>query len=516
MRTWRAERMASALALALVLLPGCRGCSQSTPSPVTSTYYPIELGNGSNHVQVRKRFFLGHRVERFKLRVRLVNPGRTNPWPAGISLSFVSNQGGFQQFSGPPATTETDGSFWTQEFNANWTQIRLGSNGIVSFDAGQPRLEILGVERHFSPGVDRESVPTPTFAVDDPTHQRLIRGSDIIGFSPGVVETQHYVIPVSTSPRLGSIYISPRLLSLNNDMGIKMHRSSTGFVAWDANVTWIEPAPGDSGIYHEFTQPANQRVFVTVVGTAIGPYLIQHTWLVERFGGIVMERDAQMAAAPVIDVAAIRAGAGTQAPFNSQIANFLHETADFDRRILETMVLASAFALDGSNGQMRFRSAELHRDIDFWRNVDVQFSICASASNPACRANAGGFRIDLFTLDLGEPISGGGTFHHEWGHWDYGLPDEYIDVTLPPPTDFTSSLVVDPNSLMGTQATTEFCTPQNHISSQVTGGADSSWTQIQNQYAGVIQHPLVNTSMSHGRYLDVLGKLDVLFTLTIR
>lgn len=499
----------AAVMVTLTLMAGCASGPPSAPSPTVTTYYPIELGNQSNFLRVDKTFFLGHRVERFRLKVRFVNPGRTAQWIPGVTLLFES-PGGFQRFQSLPPDADMDGSFWTQEFTTNFTNIRIGSNNIVDFDGGQPRFEIVAVERHFLPGVDRDDLPTASTGARR-NALTLLRGDDVIAFSPGLAEAQHYRIPVATTPRTQSLYISPRTLSLNNSIGLKVHLSTTGFVFPDANVTWIEPAPGDSGIYTEFTRTAGQDTFVTVVSTVIAPYLIRQTWLVEQFEDIVMERDGQMRAAPDIDLNPIRGDASQDMPFNAQIADYLQGSADFDRRIRETVAVASAFALDASDGQMRFRSAELHRNIRATRNVDVQFSICAT---PPCRANAGFSRISMFNTDLSNPASAGRTVHHEWGHWDYGLPDEYVDVSGPPPTLFSDA--IDPNSLMGTSASTEFCTANNHRWAADAGGEEeSSWTQIADQYPGVAPAPVTFSTLSHGRYLDVLHKLEALLSYTI-
>ncbi len=507
------------LAMTMILVAGCSGCPPRPQSPIVQTYYRLELGNQRNFLNGRGlNLFLGHRVERFKLKVRFVNPGRSQQWIPGVNLSFVSNQGGFQEFNGLTAGADADGSFWTQEFTANWTDIRIGSGGsVVEFDGGQPRFEIVAVERHFRSGSDRDDVPTtvandPT-ATADRNFQRLGRG-EVLAFSPNVGEAQHFRIDSGNTARTESLYISPRLLSLNNSTGLKIHISNTEFVHPEANVTWIEPVSGDTGIYTEFQSVPGQDKFVTVVNTVIVPYLIRHTWLVERFEAIEMERDENMDAAPTVNLAAIRNGASQEQSFNAQLADYIHENANFDRRIEEALVIACAFALDGSNGQMRYQSAELDRDISFFRNVDVQFSICDDIDNPDCRANTSGTRISMFTVDLNDPASAGWTFHHEWGHWDYGLPDEYVDVSGPPPS--LSSAAIDPNTLMGTFASNEFCTPQNHFWAEDFGGEEESgWTQIADQYSAVAPGAVTFGDLSYCRYLDVLHKLEALFVLTI-
>lgn len=509
----------AALLLSLLFGASCRGCRPVTSSPIVETYYRFELGNRENFLNGRGiNIFLGHRVERFRLKVRFVNPGRSAQWIPGVNLSFVSNNSGFQQFSSLPAGADPDGSFWTQEFTTNWTEIRIGSGGgVIGFDGGRPRFEIVAIERHFRSGSDRDDVPStvandPT-VTDDRTFQRLGR-NEVLGFSPNVSEAQHYFINSGTAPRLESLYISPRLLSTNNSTGLKIHISNTGFVHPEANVTWIEPEQGDTGIYTEFINTPGQDTFITVVNTVLTPYLIQHAWLSQLFQNIDMERDENMDAAPAVDVAGIRNAVSHDNPFHVQLADFIRENGTFDRRINEALTIASAFALDASNGQFRYRSANLHRDIDFFRNVDVQFSICNDPNDPDCRANASGTRISMFTLDLNDPVGAGWTFHHEWGHWDYGLPDEYLDINGPPPSSLSSD-AIDANTVMATSDATEFCTPQNHFWAEDAGGEEEScWTQIDDQYA-VDASVITFGDLSYSRYLDVLHSLQRKITLNI-
>jgi hypothetical protein len=148
------------------------------------------------------------------------------------------------------------------------------------------------------------------------------------------------------------------------------------------------------------------------------------------------------------------------------------------------------------------------------RNVDLQFTICDSLNDPACRANHVWSQINMFTADLADPVGGGWTLHHEWGHWQYALEDEYVDVSGPPPVFFGAA--IDPNSLMGTRVSTEFCYPRNHLwSPDAPAGEESAWTQIEDQYPGRVS-TVAFASVSHGRYLDVLHQLEGLLRLTIR
>ena len=372
-------------------------------------------------------------------------------------------------------------------------------------------MEIVAVERHFLPGVGRNDLPTASTGARR-NALTLEQGDDTVAFTPGIDEALHYRIPAAAVPRTRSLYVSPRSLTLNNSVSLRVHLTTIGFVNPDANVPWLEPVSGDTGVYTEFTTPQGQDMFVTVVASAMAPYLIRHAWLAERFENIVMERDAQMQAAPDIDVGVIRGSSTEQSPFSAQIADYLQPQADFNRRIRETLTIATAFALDASDGQLRLASADLHENISPTRNVDIQFSVCRTSP---CRANAGFTRISMFNTDVNNPPGAGRTFHHEWGHWEYGLPDEYLDVSGPPPVQFSDA--IDPNSVMGTSASTEFCTANNHLWAPDAGGEEEScWTQLTTQYPSVTLGPAPLPNLSHGRYLDVLHKLEALVRLRIR
>src|SRR5262245_4646476 len=194
--------MTRALALVIVPLTLVTGCtSPSAPDPIVQTYHPIELGNQGNFVNIDKTFFLGHRVERFRLRVRLVNPGFAAQWIPGIAISLGPPGASLQQFQDVPADAEPDGSFWTQEFASNFVVIRIRSGGtLVNFQGGQPRFEIVAVERYFLPGVDRNDLPTASTGARR-NALTLSRGEDVIAFSPALGEAQHYRIPAATEPR---------------------------------------------------------------------------------------------------------------------------------------------------------------------------------------------------------------------------------------------------------------------------------------------------------------------------
>ena len=119
----------------------------------------------------------------------------------------------------------------------------------------------------------------------------------------------------------------------------------------------------------------------------------------------------------------------------------------------------------------------------------------------------------MFQVDeLNDPLTGGWTFNHEWGHWKYSMPDEYVDVSGPPPVLF--SLAIDGNSIMGTSASSEFCNAKNHLGLAGDSSVDTSmWSLLQDQFD--VLPSLDSGGLKMGRYMDVLHQLDDLLELTV-
>jgi hypothetical protein len=174
--------------------------------------------------------------------------------------------------------------------------------------------------------------------------------------------------------------------------------------------------------------------------------------------------------------------------------------------------------LDASEGSFRLDEVSLRR---FLVNLGWLPDDLVWFKRGDGRASASPLRITMFETELADPVAAGKWFHHEWGHARYFLPDEYIDVYQPPPdaNDLTAG-VIDPNSLMGTTASFEFCGPRNHVWApglDIPGpdmSEESSWSLIASRYD--VAPNRVNLSDYHqGRYLDVLHALDNLLKFTI-
>jgi len=484
------------------------GCQPQPSSPFINTFVSIPLGNEKNVLNISKPLFLGHRIESFRLRVKFDNPCRTANWISGVTLSLKSGSTTWQEMTSLPSSAGSDGSFWTVQITGNKVWINIFSNGEVRFDGGSPAFQILEIERHFKAGSSRNDLPTTDLSND--TILYIPRGFEAIGFSPQVAEAQHYIIDTRSFgllPQVLTVYVSPFLPEMWNDVGLFVAVSTNGFKPYDTD-NWINPVSGDSGVYHEFFVPPNtNNVYVTIKTTLAAPYFLSVKNLRMVFTDIIMERDQDIGDPRGSDRQNLRDRTSRQFPYGTQFSYYLAENPSIDRRIREVMVLASANMLNSSDGYLRLGSAVLNRQIDWWRDVDVQFQ------EGSGRANASWTRINLFEdEELQNPITGGWTFLHEWGHWEYGMPDEYFDISGPPPTDY--SVAIDPNSLMGTRATTEFCHSLNHYYSEDMGGTNESmWQLLVDQY---LMSPPTNSGGLHiAKYYDVLHKLDDLFILTI-
>lgn len=120
-------------------------------------------------------------------------------------------------------------------------------------------------------------------------------------------------------------------------------------------------------------------------------------------------------------------------------------------------------------------------------------------------------KISLFEEDeLQNPVTGGRVLVHEWGHWDYGMPDEYRRTNSSGGEN--ADIPLDPNSIMGNSRRYEFCSDLNHTLEMGLSGS-SMWSLLANQYA--VSMPDSGGGHRQAAYLDVLHKLDDLFALTI-
>jgi hypothetical protein len=157
--------------------------------------------------------------------------------------------------------------------------------------------------------------------------------------------------------------------------------------------------------------------------------------------------------------------------------------------------------LAASDGYLRFGSADIYLSQHWWLNTDV------FVHQTYDRANTGFSSIHIFLNELDEPLYGGGVFHHEWGHWEYDLDDEYIDIN----PDGTS-IPICHNSVMGNSGVHsgvpafEFCTNLNHKWASGTA-EDAVWPALMSHY-GIGWGASYLYPSEEGQYLDVLHALE--------
>ncbi len=497
------SRLLVSLILLFTIITGA-GCGTAIPSDRIDTFITIPLGHVRNVLDISKPLFLGHRVSSFRLRVKINNPNSTSHWINGVTLSFTSGSHS-EEITELPAS-RVNGAFWTQIINGNKVWINIVSDGVVYFQGGSPSFEIIEIERFFEPGSAREDIPKAIISNEDVL---VVGGNyEVIGFSPRAAEAQHYIFnAMAPIPYWASVYVSPFSPETWNDVGLFVDVSFDGFKSYDHTV-WIQPEYGDSGVYHEFlVPPFTQYVYVTVKTALATPYFVNYRPMRQIYSNIIMERDYNIGTPTGSDLEAIKSRAGRVRPYNKQLSDYLRANPDINQRINELMVIASASLLNATDGYFRYGSAVLNSQIDWWRDVDVQFSAGSDTANTTWS------RINLFEdEELQNPVTGAHVFVHEWSHWDYGMPDEYIDSTNP--EGERSTTPIDTNSKMGNSVVSEYCTDLNHWSSEDLGLTDESmWQLLDDQYS--ISTPDSGGGHRVATYMDVLHKLDDLFDLTI-
>ena len=329
----------------------------SPPSTHVKIFYPIPLGNGSNVVSIGKPIFLGHRVQSFRLRVRFENPGRTAHWLGGVKLSLRDQTGNIIDYTSLPSTASSDGSFWTDVLAGNRAWLGITSTGFVDFLGGQPRLEILEIDRSMSPSSTADEVPS--LAETDPGVLGFSNGFEAVALPPAVSEALHYNIFVwDSEARNVGIYVSPFLPELWNDVGLRVAISTSGYKPKSDQTGWLRPDAGDSGVYAEISVPPHtRRLFVTISTVASAPYLLAAQRIRKRFGGIVMERDEDIAQPAEVDTNGLMNATSREFPYGKQFHDYIFAHPDVDKRIRQMMVIASAHMLDASDGMFRFRKA---------------------------------------------------------------------------------------------------------------------------------------------------------------
>ena len=146
---------------------------------------------------------------------------------------------------------------------------------------------------------------------------------------------------------------------------------------------------------------------------------------------------------------------------------------------------ASRQLYDSTDGMMRFDEVTIYKTARTFTIGDVYIHDVASYRE---NANASDIDIARQTLIAGDSL----TVVHEWGHFAWGLPDEYEDVITP--TGTLTSNPLCPNSIMGNRSMRDFCVHLNHDPTGALtfaaamllpagpAAGDSMWDEISDYY----------------------------------
>lgn len=487
------------LFLIIISIPSCTPKNNN----VLKTYIRIPMGVRENTFKFSKELFLGHRVDSFRVKLRVVNPGRTQNWINSLSLKFsqfrvipVYNHGFRQSFNYLPSTADNLGFFWTKMIPGNRIIMSGSTNYLANYEGGSPRIEIVEIERYLDPL--SESTDIPAFD-QQPKYHYLYPNIESIVQNPAPLEYLHFKIDVSDyKNKRMTLYLSPLCLSLSNDIDLRLCLSSTGFYLRDDSTSnWIKPEKYDTGIYHEFNVSSDAEfMYLTVFSALSAPIFVNFTEQIKTYKDIVVERDENISTPLAVNLLELETITSNDFPYGYQLSRYIKNTADIDFRIQQMFVFTSAYMLDATDGAFRIESVEHHPNIKLFRNVDVQIE------KGEGRAYAKNTRVNLYESYLSDPRSCGWTMHHEWAHYSYDMPDEYIDVESPPDSS-VSPKAICPNSLMAARVQ-EFCYDDNHI--HIAGeNCRSMWKRLNDKYS--IYN---NGYFDQVRYFDVLHKLDKL------
>lgn len=496
-----------------------------------TTHFAIPLGNVDNVILIRKTYYAGPNVTKFRLAFRFVSP-EDEDWPANLKFCLTDASSLVVLKSFTRDINRINKLFWSDEISGNTVGILLTSEDKrLSNITGYPRLEIDSVETWH----------THDLALREPKVSnalKLYMGGEVIAFFADVTAEHFFYADIPQYPSnwlpITSIYISPFAPNHNNLLEPELTYSGGSF---SSAAFTVKPQSGDAGIYHEFPR-VNEKVCIQVRAKKTGHYLLTVQNLRWLHSGVVTEWDhsfdgktpPKINDKPVINsINGISDKGDFTKVYEYQLNQYINDSASsYSRRFKEMFTFASSRALAASEGYLRFSSTDLYHATDPFRDVDLYIKDCTSdvsqTSPSYCydreNSNINGhpclnYRINLYRKDLNEPYSGGYILHHEWGHYDYGMFDEYLDQygtedTLP-------SWAACPNSIMGTSRNFEFCSYLNHkTATGVPAGQNPAWEFLTMRYGIMLPNiPLPGVyPQNQATYLDVLHKLEDLIEIT--
>jgi len=507
-----------------IVVSGCGGGPKEGWNNYSSDAF-LPLGFEQNQLDLRAGFYAGHHARRLQLQFQLVTDDTQGAWVPGITIQLsVMTTGlyGFpaaqvvQTISAQPLGSGTDGTFWTPVIVGNWVGIHITSTSPVQVGHPAGALLIRRVKVDWDASYSKDA-PQSSLVSLGPNHftaMPLGNNGELTSFLVGANGTHYYWF---NPPNTGtySVYVSPYVWATDNDNGIVLGMSTNGFVQPTTGLASAAgkytPEPLDRGIYEELQLHEGQILYLTVRGVIGGAYTISVNEQATTFHPVIeMDEHLPQSGAQTLNLAGYRRPPAWTDPHANREADFLRANGTYLQRLIEVLTLASANMLAASEGYMRFDGADIFLSEHWWLNSDIEINDADD------RPYTSPTKINLFRNQLNKPLEGGRLLHHEWGHLEYDLEDEYADLQPGP-----SWLVADWNTVMngpqvfqGHIAEWEFCGKTNHrwttglLGLGGIGDEDANWVTIGSKYD--LDSP--DYPSAHGQYHDVLKKLYKLMT----
>jgi len=487
---------------------------------VSATDRTFFLGRSRNNFDIRHDFYAGPNVTHVRFKLKFVQLGAPISWITGVAIVLSTESGGVfverQRITQLP-TDAVGGEFWTNEMIGNFVRIQVTSLGQFVPVGAASAVQISKVGYQYGSAVAVDAVPTASTVYVDYGNTRhgyalLQPNREVYSQSIGLSPATHYYrfdVPAGTTDRY-FVYVSPLNFKLGNDVGLVLGLSDSSFVKPSIGTAptpgKIIPAVGDTGIYEAFgPYPDGKTVFLAVRSSVGASYSISVSQP-QRLFNIDIEMEDSFSGGRTTATSLDGMVTMWFQPHSQQLRRYLPTSRTYPIRMEEVVAMASANMLASTQGLMRFDAADIYLSTHWWRNVDL---VVKQGSG---RAETGVFSITMYQNDLNEPISGARTLLHEWGHFEFGLDDEYLDIS---PVDLSTS--IDPNSLMGldNDSFIRFC-DINHQWADGIADWQSNWYALRDKYN------LWNYWASEGRewlpadqeslFQDVLHKIESLMT----
>ena len=507
-------------------LPGPKeGWNEASIEEYRSLFQPILLGYNENSFMFLREIFMGKNVRQFRLKLETLTVGEGSRWLDNLTVKVYSMPGSvYMQTIDWHQTQEPEGGFWTDTIPGNWAMLEITSAPLGELidvgDAGSYLL-VKKVAYDWDRNISPDFIPPSSDPrqinrtnIADATYVSRQNGRTTLGMLLNLGGRHYHLKHLKKKTRY-AVYVSPYMTTAKStaideeryirekdsehDVGLVVGISTSGFlkVPLRENISGqVRPTPGDTGVYYEI-EPADEPrlLYLTVYGVFGHGYTISINELEERFNIVYEMSDGlHYNNAPTLPHDTVLVNFLN---YSNQYADFIQPYANYLDRTREMIVLSSANMLAASEGHARQKRADIYKS-EHWRlNTDVFLHQIND------RAYASPTKINLFLDELDEPINGGGTMHHEWGHFEYGMDDEYHE-----DDGDNECTTIDHNSVMGYHSKRyEFCNSLNHVwrDNWDWGEADgeSNWEILTDKY------DLSSTyNYSHVQYHDVLHALE--------